>query len=55
VKGQYPYLFPAVLIATVCFLRTAVPDARSCRAVLMALGTVQLMWVMVVREFMILN
>jgi hypothetical protein len=48
-------LFPSVLIATVCFLRTAVPDPRSCRLVLMALGIVQVVWVMVVREFMILS
>jgi hypothetical protein len=48
-------LFPAVLISTVCFLRTAFPDPRSCRVVAMALGAVQLVWVMVVREFMILN
>jgi hypothetical protein len=48
-------LFPAVLIATVCFLRAAVPDPSSCRAVLIALGIVQVVWVMVVREFMVIS
>jgi hypothetical protein len=47
-------LFPAVLIATICYLQTAVPDSRR-HIILPALGIVQIIWVMVVREFMVIS
>ncbi len=48
-------LMPAVLIAAIGYLDKAFPNAKGRHVMLMTLGVLQLLWVMVIREFMILT
>ena len=49
-----PFL-PFLLIASLDFLHGAIPDARTRHFALAALGSLQLVWMMVVREAMIIS